>query len=168
MKHYPKHFRTLLLAVLVLLFFSGLLLLPGALMMRLEWDVPWSLPTRARVWTAASHAASYLATLFLLGALWTNHMRAGWMRWENIKSGTTLLGAFAVLALSGLGLYYAGEEALGRLALSLHVIAGLALPLILGAHILGARQAQARAHRPASIQCSNEKVSGKLKLQRWR
>jgi hypothetical protein len=144
MNAYPPGFKAVLHAVLSVLFFSGLLLMPGSLEMRLEWGVPWSLDSGSRVWVAAGHAASYFATLLLLGALWTIHMRSGWLRAENTLSGSLMLASFGLLMLSGLGLYYAGDEALGRIALYVHLLAGLTLPLLLGVHILGARQARLR------------------------
>lgn len=144
MNAYPPGFKTILHTVLSALFLSGLLLMPGALEMRMEWDVPWSLDRGSRVWTAAGHAASYFATLLLLGALWTIHMRTGWRRAENTLSGNLMLASFGLLVLSGLGLYYAGDEAFGRIALYGHLLAGLALPLLLGAHIIGAMRARLR------------------------
>lgn len=148
MKGYPAGFILILRTTLTALFVSGLILAPGALEMRLEWAVPWSLEGGARVWGAALHAASYFVMLFLLGALWTVHMRAGWVRRENVLSGGLLLGAFGLLALSGLGLYYLGDASLGSLALAAHLLAGLGLPGLLVAHILGAKRAQAHLNRP--------------------
>jgi hypothetical protein len=147
MNGYPAGFARLVHGALLLLFLSGLLLAPGALAMRLEWEVPWALGGGQRVWAAASHATASFLTLFLLGALWTVHMRAGWLRCENVPSGAALLGAFGLLAASGLALYYAGDESLGRMALILHLGAGLALPLMLAAHIVGALRAKSRCGR---------------------
>lgn len=144
MNAYPPGFKAVLHTVLSALFLSGLLLMPSALAMRLEWDVPWSLDSGSRVLAAAGHAASYFATLLLLGALWTIHMRAGWLRAENTLSGSLMLASFSLLMLSGLGLYYAGDEAFGRIALYGHLLAGLTLPVLLGAHILGAARARLR------------------------
>lgn len=144
MKGYPAGFTRLLLAILAALFLTGLILSPGALEMRLEWDVPWSLEGGQRVWAAAGHATSFFLTLLFLGALWTVHMRAGWVRRENVGSGVVLLAGFVLLAISGLALYYAGDEGLGRIALIVHLCAGLGLPLFLGAHIAGAQRAKSR------------------------
>ncbi len=149
MKQYPRAFHPLLLAVLGLLFCSGFLLLPHALSMRLEWDVPWQLPSAWRVAIAASHALAFMLTLLFLGALWTLHMRSGWLRGENRRSGLILISLFALLMFSGLGLYYLGEDMPGRIAFISHALGGLAVPLILLWHVIGAQGVQARAQRRA-------------------
>lgn len=145
MKTYPAAFSPVLHGTLTGLLATGLLLAPGALQMRLEWDVPWALGSGARVWVAAAHALCFFLMLGLLGAAWTVHIRAGWVRRENIRSGGALLSAFGLLALSGLGLYYAGGEALPRWSEIAHLLAGLLVPALYAAHRLGARAAAARA-----------------------
>lgn len=145
MKTYPAAFSTVLHVTLTGLLATGLLLAPGALQMRLEWDVPWTLGSSARVWVAAVHALCFFLMLGLLGAAWTVHIRAGWVRRENIRSGGTLLSAFGLLALSGLGLYYAGGEALPSWSAIAHLLAGLLVPVLYAVHRLGARAAAARA-----------------------
>jgi len=142
---YPPGFATVLHFALAGLLASGLLLVPGALQMRLEWNLPWALGDGARVWVAATHAACFFTLLALLGAVWTVHMRAGWLRRENRLSGAALLAAFGVLAVSGLGLYYAGGETLPRWSVIAHLLAGSAVPALYVAHRLGARAAAARA-----------------------
>ncbi len=148
MTHYPAAFSSLLRGVMLLLFISGLLLAPGALEMRLEWSLPWTLDSGSRVWAALTHATAYFLMLLLLGALWTVHMRAGWLRRENVFSGASLLVLFALLALSGLGLYYLSHETLASLAVLLHLVGGLSLPILLWIHMLGAKAAQSRVNRP--------------------
>jgi len=75
-------------------------------------------------------------------------MRAGWLRQENVASGISLVLALAMLALTGLLLYYAGDEDLINSAVVMHIILGLMLPALLVGHILGARRARLRATRP--------------------
>ena len=145
MKTYPAAFSPVLHGTLTGLLATGLLLAPGALQMRLEWDMPWVLGSDARVWAAAAHALCFFLMLGLLGAAWTVHIRAGWVRRENIRSGGALLSAFGLLALSGLGLYYAGGEALPRWSAIAHLLAGALVPALYVAHRLGARAAAARA-----------------------
>ncbi|MDD3610452.1 MAG: hypothetical protein PHI49_11965 [Halothiobacillaceae bacterium] len=152
MNGYPAAFRWWLHGTLALLFTSGLLLTPGALEMRLEWSVPWSLDGGQRVWAAAAHAACVFITLYLIGALWTVHMRSGWRRRENLVGGHLLLTAFALLSASGLGLYYLGDETLGRYALLAHLGAGLLMPPFLLGHVLGGRRARAQAWPRACVQ----------------
>ncbi|MDD4885740.1 MAG: hypothetical protein PHO64_02320 [Thiomonas sp.] len=145
MKTYPRSFATVLHVTLLALLGTGLLLTPGALQMRLDWDVPWALSSGSRVWVAALHALSFLLIFGLIGALWAVHIRAGWVRRENVASGALLLAVFGLLGLSGLGLYYAGGEALPGWSAVVHLLAGGLLPLLYAAHRLGARAAAARA-----------------------
>lgn len=145
MKTYPRHFASVLYATLFALLTTGLLLTPGALQMRLDWDMPWSLPSGLRTWVAAGHALSFLSILGLVGAVWAVHIRAGWVRRENVRSGLLLLAAFGLLSLSGLGLYYAGGENLAAWSAVAHLLAGGLLPLLFVAHLLGARAAARRA-----------------------
>lgn len=144
MNAYPTGFVRILFATLTLLFASGLALVPNALDTRLGLELGlWSLGHQ-RTWAAALHAASFFTTLMLLGALWTVHMRAGWVRRENVFSAILLLVAFGLLIASGLMLYYAGDELAGQIALGIHLLAGFLLPTLLFAHMIGALQARRR------------------------
>lgn len=144
MNGYPASFLRIHWIILTVLFISGLALVPNALEARLGLDLGlWSLGSQ-RPLVAALHASSVFATLLLLGALWSVHMRAGWVRRENVFSAILLLVAFTLLALSGLVLYY-GDELSGQIALGLHLLAGFLLPLLLFAHLMGAFQAKRRA-----------------------
>lgn len=152
MKGYPGYFRNFVYLVIVTLTISGLAIIPSALEMRLEWNVPWALSGDSRVALHALHAVASFLALFIIGALWVIHIRAGWKRRTNHRSGSTMLLLFAALFLSGIGLYYAGEEALGRLSVLAHLLTGLALPLGFAAHIVGVRRAaqrEAANSRPA-------------------
>lgn len=81
-----------------------------------------------------------MVTLVLLGSLLTLHVRRAWLAGRNRRSGTLLLALNAVLALSGYALYYSGGETLRALASNVHLALGLALPVLLVAHIaLGRR-----------------------------
>lgn len=141
---YPNSFVRVLFATLILLFASGLALVPSALDTRLDLDLGLGSLGSQRTWVAALHAMSFFTTLMLLGSLWTVHMRAGWVRRENVFSAILLLVAFALLIISGLGLYY-GDELIGQVALGIHLLAGFLLPMLLFAHLIGALQAKRRA-----------------------
>lgn len=152
MKGYPGYFRNVVYLVIVALTITGLAIIPSALEMRMEWNVPWALSGDSRVAIHALHAVAAFFALFIIGALWVIHIRAGWKRRNNHHSGIAMLLLFAALFLSGIGLYYAGEEALGRLSVIAHLLTGLALPLAFTAHIVGVRRAAqrvARETRPA-------------------
>ena len=140
MKGYPAYFRNFIYFVLVTLSVSGVLLIPSALEMRLEWSAPWSLSGEPRIAFHAAHATAAFLALFIIGALWVIHIRAGLARRKNHYSGIAMVVLMALLLLSGIGLYYAGDELLGRLSVVLHLATGLLLPLSLGVHIVMARR----------------------------
>jgi hypothetical protein len=148
MKAYPKRFMSVLLGVLSLVLLSGLLLLPTTLALRLDVGVPWALPGGARVYVAALHATGCLLGLFMLGALWTVHMRSGWRRHLQRGSGAALVLALVALVLSAIGVYYLGDEAWAMAAAVIHIVVGLLAVGVLVWHgVAGRRVRRQRLHR---------------------
>ncbi len=73
-----------------------------------------------------AHAIGAYAFLIILGAMIPVHIPLGWNQRRNQASGIAVIGLFAVLSLTALGLYYVGEDAL-RASLSLiHWAVGMA------------------------------------------
>ena len=155
MKGYPGYFRNFVYLVIVTLTITGLAIIPSALEMRMEWNVPWALSGDSRVAIHALHATAAFFALFIIGALWVIHIRAGWKRRNTHHSGITMLLLFAALFLSGIGLYYAGEEALGRLSVLAHLLTGVALPFSVVVHILLARRATQKVAQPRQEQVAS-------------
>ena len=155
MRGYPRHFRPLLWGTLGALFVTGLLLVPSALEMRLEWELPWRPGPGFRLPVAATHALFAFVALFILGALSALHVRAGLRRRRNVIWGLTLLSSFVLLALSALGIYYFGEERTGAWASAIHLVFGLLAPLPMAAHALSSRRLQRAApgaqSQPAAV-----------------
>ena len=110
MKGYVRGFPKVLWTSLAVLLLSGVVLVPGALELRADMDVPWRLPGGTRLVTAAVHALAAFAFCGVLGSLAVIHMRAGWRRKKNRGSGGTLASFMVLLALTGWGIYYAGER----------------------------------------------------------
>ena len=146
MHSYPKHFLPWFWSVIGVLFVTGLLLIPGALELRLEWDVPISLGG-ARIGIAALHALAAFATLVAVGALIPVHMRLGLRQRRNHVTGLTLVGCFGVLLLTALGIYYLAGPALSVVSSVLHTVLGLLLALPLTWHWIRGRRLH---HRRAS------------------
>ncbi len=127
---------------------SGLLLGSGALWLVAHYLLP--LPEFAarhplEPWAMRVHGAAVLLAMLVLGSLWTPHLQAAWKQRRHLGTGLVLGSSWLALALSGYGLYYVADEDL-RASLSLvHWGWGLALPVLLGLHLV---QAQ-RARRPA-------------------
>lgn len=126
----PLH-RRLLYAVVALLFLSGaawtywnyLVVSPGDFEMG------------AKALAMKIHGGAAMAILVLLGMLLTGHVRIAWRVRRNRGNGLPFLSAFAVLTITGYGLYYAGGERLRGWASWIHLAVGLALPLLLIVHV---------------------------------
>jgi hypothetical protein len=147
---YPRGFRTALWGVCALLLATGLLLAPTTLQLRLDWPLPWRLAAQARTGVAALHAAASLAMLVLAGALWSLHMRSGWRRGRQRRSGALLVAGLAGLTATALGVYYLGEAGSADLVALAHLGLGLAVVPLLALHTWrGRRLARAAAHLAA-------------------
>lgn len=139
MRGYPAWFYRLLLVVAAILVLSGLLLIPAALEMRLEWEVPWRLQGDAQIGAAALHALMSFLMVMVVGALWSVHMRAGWRHKRNHRSGVLMAGMMLMLLLSAVAIYYLADDALALDASLLHMAAGALLPPFLVYHIIRGR-----------------------------
>ena len=123
--------RYFLYAVLALLFISGA-----------AWaywndlvSAPGDFETDAKSWALKVHGAAGMAILVLIGMLLNGHVRFAWRAHRNRGNGILFLATFAVLTVTGYGLYYAGGERLQAWTSWIHLGVGLALPLVLGLHI---------------------------------
>jgi heme A synthase len=133
MKAYPNWFYPLLLISLLTLIVTGLLLIPTTLTMRFEWDIFWQLSGSDRLATVASHTITSYLILVMVGALSTIHMRAGVRSQKNQHSGFSLITIFAILTLTGIGLFYLADESLILLVSAIHIVIGV---LLLGVFIV--------------------------------
>src|SRR5882762_2645716 len=80
-----------------------------------------------------------LAEIFSLrrgSMLVSGHVRFAWRGGRNRANDSVFLSAFAVLTITGYGLYYAGGERLRAWTSWIHLAVGLALPILLLIHIL--------------------------------
>ena len=150
MKGYGVTFRRLTLATLAGLLLSGVLLIPTMLYMRMEFDVPWRLPGDARLWTVAAHTTLSYLVLGISGALWVVHMRAGWRMRRNHYSGSAMVACMALLALTGAGILYLGNERLALGASGVHTVLGLLATLLFLYHFLIGRHRFVRGPVPRS------------------
>jgi heme A synthase len=134
MKAYPRWFYVLLLLGLLLLAVTGILLVPNSLSMRFELDIAWALDGSRRLLSAALHTTASFLILFIVGALFPIHMRAGIRAKKNLRSGLTLVACFLVLSMTGIGLFYFGGEQLLIGTAFLHMLAGGLLLLLFALH----------------------------------
>ncbi len=128
--------RYLLYAVLGVLFVSGavwaywnyLVLSPG------------DFTRSSKAWAMKIHGAAAMAILVLIGMLLAGHVKFAWRARRNRANGSVFLSAFAVLTITGYGLYYAGGEKLRAWTSWIHLGIGLALPIFLLIHIFLGRR----------------------------
>jgi hypothetical protein len=139
MKGYVRGFPKVLWASLAVLLLSGVVLVPGALELRAEMDVPWRLPGGTRLVTAAVHALAALAFCGVLGSLAVIHMRAGWRRKKNRGSGGTLASFMVLLVLTGWGVYYAGERYASVVSIA-HIVLGGGAVVAVVVHFIRAKR----------------------------
>lgn len=127
--------RYFLYAVLALLFLSGVAWA--------YWNYlrsPGDFETSAKSWAMKIHGAAAMAILVLIGMLLSGHVRFAWRARRNRANGSIFLSAFAVLTITGYGLYYAGGESLRAWTSWIHLAVGLALPILLLIHIFLGRR----------------------------
>lgn len=95
-------------------------------------------------WSIRSHGLAAMFALAVHGAYWQQHIARASRQRRRLLSGMLLLAGWLLLILSAYGLYYLTDEGL-RAATSLaHWLTGLALPVLLAAHLLS-REGE---HRP--------------------
>lgn len=76
-----------------------------------------------------------MIALLLLGGLFPSHIVRAWRGRLNRMSGSVMVFCNTVLIVTAFGLYYLGSETLRPLISDLHIVVGLALPLLLALHI---------------------------------
>lgn len=130
--------RYLLYIVLLALFLSGAAWA--------YWNhltaLPGDFEASAKSWVMKIHGGAAMAILVLIGMLLNGHVRFAWRARRNRTNGSIFLSAFAVLIITGYGLYYAGGEKLRAATSWIHLAVGLALPILLLIHILLGRRSR--------------------------
>ena len=133
LKHLQRYF---LYIVLALLFLTGVAWA--------YWNYlaasPGDFEISAKAWAMKIHGAAAMAILVLIGMLLSGHVRFAWRARRNRANGSIFLSAFAVLTITGYGLYYAGGERLRAWTSCVHIAVGLALPILLLVHIVLGRR----------------------------
>lgn len=89
------------------------------------------------------HGAAAMAALIVIGGLLAFHVPAGWAERRSRRSGSAMLFVCAVLILTGYLLYYAGNETARDVSSYVHLTLGLALPIVLGFHLIKPKGARA-------------------------
>ena len=127
-----RRFRWCLYAAVAILFATG----AGWLVADQLKEAP-----NGEFWQAATanllmiHGAAAVIALLLLGGLFPSHIVRAWRGRLNRMSGSVMVFCNTVLIVTAFGLYYLGSETLRPLISDLHIVVGLALPLLLALHI---------------------------------
>lgn len=93
-----------------------------------------------QAWWLKLHGSLALAAVWGFGVLWPIHVRRAWNAHRHRRSGGTLFGTVSFLAITGLLLYYTGDDRLRAWVSLGHWIVGLLGVLVLGTHIVIARR----------------------------
>lgn len=108
----------------------------------LQWD--W-MSTERRL--LILHGVVAAAALIVIGGLLPLHVRLAWRIRRNLMSGITSLAIISTLALTGLLLYYGGEEWRDCVRWT-HLGAGIVATLLIPVHVWMGRRRAARTPAP--------------------
>ncbi|MES1240824.1 MAG: hypothetical protein ABUT39_04330 [Acidobacteriota bacterium] len=86
------------------------------------------------------HGAAGYAVVWSLGLIWFLHVRRGWSATRNRLNGRALTVALIVLALTGLALYYLGDEIWRDRAAIAHWVLGFVAGVWLPLHVWSGRR----------------------------
>lgn len=90
------------------------------------------------------HGIAAMAMTWLFGVLWLAHVRRAWHARRNRRSGGAMVAFLSALCLSGLGLYYLGDEQLRAWTSTAHWLVGFVAATALPIHIWRGRRAVRR------------------------
>lgn len=97
------------------------------------------------------HGAAAMAALVAFGSLLPGHIARAWRVRINHRTGLLMVGLVALLAVTGYGLYYAGDEETRPWISMAHWLTGLLVALGLALHVhLGKRHSAAAFGHPAA------------------
>ncbi len=136
MKGYPKWFSVKMITILMsLLTVTGYFLAPTTLELKLQWTMPWRLSVEHRTLMAAAHAMMALVIFSLMGSLWTLHMRQEWRRGQSRLTGVGMVISLVLLGLTGVGIYYFGNEKMSQFSSLSHLVLGIWLSVVYIGHV---------------------------------
>jgi hypothetical protein len=130
-------------------FVAVLLFLSGATWVLFDWLTEHGYQGensfgQCKSWSLRLHGAGAMAFLVSLGILIPTHIKRAWQARRNRVNGAIFVTAMLVLAITGYGLYYFGDERWRAAAAWSHSILGFAAPALLVLHIALGRRATSR------------------------
>lgn len=144
---YPSWFYGVLLLSITVVAVSGCLMIPTMLEFKLEWDMDWRLSGGQRLWWVSLHMVFSWLLMMGFGSLWQVHMRAGWRKKQNRKSGTLTAALLLLLTASGVGLYYFSALNWQANTAVTHTLAGITLMLVFVWHAVAGYRIRRAASR---------------------
>jgi len=93
---------------------------------RVTDDFGFEAPHPQQHWWLVAHASIAIFATWMFGVLWPGHVIRGWNSRVRRKTGGTMFGVTAWLALTGVALYYIGSDAWRDWVSILHWAVGLA------------------------------------------
>lgn len=132
--------RLALYAAFALLLGTGLVwLLVHFLGLDPESTAPW------QAWSMKVHGAAAFYVTFLLGIMWSEHIRSCWIQGQNRLAGGLFGAVVGLLLVTGFGLYYFNGESLRSLTEWLHWSGGIVVGALFWVHrAVGLRRAAGR------------------------
>lgn len=121
-------------------------LLSGLLWLLLDWLPvllePDSAALAFKQWALRVHGAAAMAILVAVGALLPTHVAVGWALRRERAIGVANVAGTVVLAATGWGLYYAGNETLRGRVSAAHWMVGIGVGVVLVWHVTRAKSAR--------------------------
>jgi hypothetical protein len=96
------------------------------------WEARWRL----------LHGVSSAVALYVFGTLLVPHMLKAWAMRRSRVSGTLVAAVIFTLAVTGLGLYYVGDDAWREATSLAHWAIGLGAPALVAFHVVVGRRKQ--------------------------
>jgi hypothetical protein len=138
----PRHVLTLHAVACVLFLSGGAAALQDILAAAGHDDV---VPLSLKAWALAVHGGAAMVFLVLLGSILPTHVVAAWRSGRNRLIGVVLLAVFALLIITGYGLYYFSGERLRVATQWTHLALGIAEPVVFLVHLVRGRRSRPTA-----------------------
>ena len=94
----------------------------------------------AEPWSLRVHGAAVLLMALAVGVLWPVHIQPAWRSRVNRGSGLVMGLSLLFLTVTGYLLYYGSGDALREWVVLWHWVVGLAVPVLVGLHVVLGRR----------------------------
>jgi hypothetical protein len=144
MNGYPGWFPRLVIGTIALVSITGWLLVPTMLDLRMDYDVNWRLDSADRILVVSAHVLTAFVLSIGVGRIWHLHIPVGLKRSRNVYSGVSVVAAFLLLIITGVGVLYIGDRALSIASSAAHTVFGAVVSVAFVVHFIRGRQLRVR------------------------